>query len=411
MRIEIANIKRFFRQCDQCRSSKAAHITGSIARTLLALTFLFSGFVKCVDPLGTVYKVEDYLTAMGGFMADMIPAAGVFAVLLILAEWILGWAMLFNIRTKWTVWGALAFMLVMTPITLWIALTNAVEDCGCFGDAIKLSNWQTFYKNIVLLLLVLILLFCKKGIPQLFSWWAELTLFLIGLGISAGIMGYGYTHLPIIDFRPYKVGNNIMELTTDPEPIIIVKHTMIKDGILKEFSNEEYMEAKNDGWEWYSQTTEMFINNNNKLVPIKSEEDLVAKIEDFKLYPFAESLINSSEDIEEDEDVDDKLFTEEFLNKEKVTMICMCDLYKANKKQAARAVDLYNSIISKGEECYFITNSTEADILSFAETNEIDIWAFITLDEKPLETVIRANPGVVVLENGVVKEKHNMRQL
>jgi uncharacterized membrane protein YphA (DoxX/SURF4 family) len=409
MSINIANINHFFKQCGSYRSNKASHITGSIARTLLALTFLFSGFVKSVDPLGTVYKVEDYLTAMG--LGGLVSIAGTLAVLLIVAEWILGWMMLFNVQTKWTSWGALLFMLIMTPLTLWIAITGAVHDCGCFGDALVLTNWQTFWKNVVLLSLVLILLYCKKGIPQLFSWWAELGIVMIGLGITAGIMGYSYTHLPIIDFRPYKVGNNILELTSDPETVSIVKHTMTKDGIYKEFSNEEYMAAKNDGWEWYSQTTEMFIKANNKLVPIKSEEDLVAKIEDFKLYPFAESLI-SSDDLEDDENDDRKSsFTEEFLSKEKVTMICMCDLYKANKKQAARAVDLYNSIISKGEECYFITNSTEADILSFAETNEIDIWAFITLDEKPLETVIRANPGVVVLQNGVVKEKHNMRQL
>ncbi len=405
MRIEIASIKRSFRQCDQCRSSKAAHITGSIARTLLALTFLFSGFVKCVDPLGTVYKVEDYLTAMGGFMADMIPAAGVFAVLLILAEWILGWAMLFNIRTKWTVWGALAFMLVMTPITLWIALTNAVEDCGCFGDAIKLSNWQTFYKNIVLLLLVLILLFCKKGIPQLFSWWAELTLFLIGLGISAGIMGYGYTHLPIIDFRPYKVGNNIMELTEDGvAPKIDVFYTFEKEGESKEFLYKDRPDLNGDStWTFKFQETRVL------------QEGKEPTINDFRL----ESIFWDSDSDDESQVPKRYIYLEDDLTYDileseyPVTLIVMYDLSKRDRKQAARAVQLYKDIKEQGGICFFLTGSGEEDLFAFAEETGIDIntGSYLYMDATPIKTIVRANPGVVVLQNGVVKEKHNMRQL
>jgi len=385
MSINIANINHFFKQCGSYRSSKASHITGSIARTLLALTFLFSGFVKCVDPLGTVYKVEDYLTAMGGFMADMIPAAGVFAVLLIVAEWILGWAMLFNIRTKWTVWGALAFMLVMTPITLWIALTNAVEDCGCFGDAIKLSNWQTFYKNIVLLLLVLILLFCKKGIPQLFSWWAELTLFLIGLGISAGIMGYGYTHLPIIDFRPYKVGNNIIELMEDGvAPKIDVFYTFEKDGELREFLYMDRPDLQGDStWTFKFQETRVL------------DEGKEPTITDFYLESY------------EGDDMTYELLEESG----PVTLIVMYDLEKRNRKQAERAVELYKTRIENGELCYFLTGSSNDEIEAFAEEQAIEPEAFLRNDKTPIKTIIRANPGVVVLENGVVKEKHNMKQL
>ncbi|MBR6829840.1 MAG: DoxX family membrane protein, partial [Paludibacteraceae bacterium] len=181
---------------------KPTHIIGSTARTLLALTFLFSGFVKAVDPLGTVYKIEDYLKAFGGFFTDLLPLAGTAAVLLIATEWILGVCMLCNVRTKVTSWIALAFYLVMTPLTLWIALTNPVSDCGCFGDALVLTNWQTFWKNVVFLCLVIILLICKKAIPQLWSWWMEIVLVVLGAGSVAGIMGYSYTHLPPMDFRP-----------------------------------------------------------------------------------------------------------------------------------------------------------------------------------------------------------------
>jgi len=405
MSINIANINHFFKQCGSYRTSKASHITGSIARTLLALTFLFSGFVKCVDPLGTVYKVEDYLTAMGGFMADMIPAAGVFAVLLILAEWILGWAMLFNIRTKWTVWGALAFMLVMTPITLWIALTNAVEDCGCFGDAIKLSNWQTFYKNIVLLLLVLILLFCKKGIPQLFSWWAELTLFLIGLGISAGIMGYGYTHLPIIDFRPYKVGNNIIELMEDGvAPKIDVFYTFEKDGELREFLYMDRPDLQGDStWTFKFQETRVLDEGKEPTITDFRLESILWDSDSDDISPVSRRYIY----------LDDDLTYDILESEDPVTLIVMYDLSKRDRKQAARAVQLYKDIKEQGGICFFLTGSGEEDLFAFAEETGIDIntGSYLYMDATPIKTIVRANPGVVVLQNGVVKEKHNMKQL
>lgn len=383
MRINIANINHFFKQCGSYRSSKASHITGSIARTLLALTFLFSGFVKCVDPLGTVYKVEDYLTALG--LGGFVSIAGVIAVLLIVAEWILGWMMLFNVRTKWTVWGALAFMLIMTPLTLWLAITGAVHDCGCFGDALVLTNWQTFWKNVVLLSLVLILLFCKKGIPQLFSWWAELGIVLIGLGISAGIMGYSYTHLPIIDFRPYKVGNNIIELMEDGvAPKIDVFYTFEKDGELREFLYMDRPDLQGDStWTFKFQETRVL------------DEGKEPTITDFYLESY------------EEYDMTYELLEEP----EPMTLIVMYDLEKRNKKQAERAVELYKTHMENGELCYFLTGSSNDEIEAFAEEQAIEPEAFLRNDKTPIKTIIRANPGVVVLQNGVVKEKHNMRNL
>ena len=413
MRIEIANIKRFFRQCDKSRSSRVSHIVGSVVRTLLAVTFLFSGFVKSVDPLGTVYKVEDYLTAMS--LGGILPAAGVIAVLLIVAEWILGWLMLFNVRTNWTSWGVLVFVLIMTPLTLWIALTGAVHDCGCFGDALVLTNWQTFWKNVVLLSLVFILLYCKKGIPQLFSWWAELALFLVGLGITAGIMGYGYTHLPIIDFRPYKVGNNIYEMTKDPEPdVTIVKHTMEKDGQYRVFSNEEYMAAKEDGWVWQSQTTTYFkyAGSDHHLEPMSVEPIIT----DFKL-----DLLGRDSDIDETDEANTERYTyieDDYTDyvltsEEPITLIVMYDLKKRNHKQAVRAAQLYKKIRANGGECYFLTGSGDADIFAYADEEGIDIseGAFLYMDATPIKTIIRANPGVVVIQNGVIISKSNMRQV
>ena len=375
---------------------KLKHLIGSVARTLLAITFLFSGFVKCVDPLGTVYKVEDYLTAMndhfGSFFGQLLPAAGVIAVVLILSEWLLGWLMLFNVRTRWTRWFTLAFMLIMTPLTLWIALTGAVHDCGCFGDALVLSNWQTFYKNIVLLCLVIILIICNDAIPTLWSWLGDTILFVIGLAIGGIIMGYSYRHLPIIDFRPYKVGNNLIELTTLPSPdTTIVIHIMEKDGIFKEVPNEEYMSARAEGWAWKEQRSTPCRIENGIAVPVTSLDPV---IKDLKLEMWGED------------------YTQDILQSdEPVTLIVMYDLNKRNRKQARRAAELYKEIRFNGGECYFLTGSGEEEIAAYAQEAGIDPDedAFFFMDATPIKTIVRANPGIVIIKDGIVLEKHNMR--
>ena len=370
--------------------NKAAHIIGSVSRTLLALTFLFSGFVKAVDPLGTVYKIEDYLKAFGGAFTDLLPLAGMAAVSLITLELVLGLCMLLNVRTQWTVWLSLAFYVVMMPLTLWIALTIPVSDCGCFGDAVVLTNWQTFWKNIILLALVVVLLCTKRFIPQLFVWWGELLVALLGLGLAAGIMGYSYTHLPPMDFRPYKVGNNIpalMEMPEDAEADVY-ETTLIyeRDGVRQEFTLDNYPKG-NPEW--------TFVDQRSVLV----KKGYEPPVHDFEILTMDYDDITY--DVLESEDP--------------VTLIAMYDLSKTNRKQAAKAMLLYRGCCFRDEPCYFLTGSGEDDIYAFAvemgmdqETAEA---AFCTIDPVTLKTIVRANPGVVVIRNGTVIAKHNMRQL
>ena len=362
---------------------KPAHIIGSTARTLLALTFLFSGFVKAVDPLGTVYKIEDYLKAFGGFFTDLMPLAGTAAVCLIAVEFILGVCMLLNVRTQVTSWIALLFYLVMTPLTLWIALTNPVSDCGCFGDAIVLTNWQTFWKNIILLALVIVLLVCRKAIPQLWSGWMEILIALLGAGIVAGIMSYSYTHLPPMDFRPYKIGNHLptlMEIPDDAAPDIY-ETTLIyakDDGVEQEFTLENY--PKNDP-EW------MFVDQKSVLV----KKGYEAPIHDFEI------MTLDFEDI-----------TYDILESEEpVTLITMYDLNKSDRKQISKVKDL----LANHTPCYILTGSGEDVIEQFAEDYDIDLNAFCTIDPVTLKTIVRANPGMFVVQNGTIIEKHNLKQL
>ena len=198
-------------------NNKPACIFAHISRTLLGLVFLFSGSVKAIDPLGTTYKIEDYLKAFGGFFTDLVPMAQTAAFVLIGLEFVLGVCLVLNIRPQWTSWLTLAFYAFMTPLTLYIAIKNPVSDCGCFGDAIILTNWQTFWKNIILLCLVIIWLCTKKNAPGRWVWQAECVIVLISSVAVICFMIWTLRHLPIRDFRPYKVGNNLPELMEYPD--------------------------------------------------------------------------------------------------------------------------------------------------------------------------------------------------
>ena len=366
-------------------NKKALHITGSIARTLLALTFLFSGFVKAVDPLGTVYKIQDYLhEGFGGIFQWAIPASGVAAVCLIALEWLLGIAMLLNVRTQWTSWITLLFYCIMTPLTLYIAIANPVSDCGCFGDALVITNWQTFWKNIILLLLSICLVICRKVIPELFSWWMEIIITLAALGSVAGIMGYSYTHLPQIDFRPYKVGNHIPTLMEIPDDAEVDQYeiTLIyaKDGKEQTFTLENY--PKGDP-EW------TFVDQKSVLI----KKGYVPPIHDFEIETLEGDYI--TQDILESE--------------EPIALVVMYDLTKTDTTQLEKLMHM----IHEYPRVYFLTASGEEEIFAFAEElgwdEETTYSTFCFTDPITLKTIVRANPGVIVVQNGTIIDKYNLR--
>ena len=341
-------------------NNKPLSILGTCARTLLGLTFIFSGFVKAVDPLGTVYKIEDYLNAFGGFFTQLVPAAPYAACALILFEFVLGVLLTFNVWTKVTSWLALAMMLVMTPLTLYLAITNPITDCGCFGDAIHLSNWATFGKNVVLLVLSLL-------------------------------------HLPPVDFRPYKIGNNIPELMVveipEDAPRDEYEYRFIyeKDGVQQEFTLDNY--PKNDS-SW------VFVEQTSKLIK-KGYEAPEPPVHDFVLtYNDKEGLIGEPGEVFD--------ITEDILEADSAMLVIMYKLEKADKKQAPKIYRLWQDAVYSGMDFYVLTGSGE---------REIDIWCqetgaeypIATCDGVTLKTIVRANPGVVVLHKGTVVDKYNLR--
>lgn len=186
-------------------------------RLLVSATFVFSGIVKLIDPVGTQYRIEDYAVALGvsEWMPEVLPLT--LAVAMALVEFCLGISLLFGIRRRLTTLLLLAFLLFYTPLTLWLASTDAVTDCGCFGDAIHLTNWQTLAKNAILLLMAVILWWrgnlLTRFISESVQWIISLYSALYGLFIA----GVGLYAEPIIDFRPFHIGQNIPAAMQWPE--------------------------------------------------------------------------------------------------------------------------------------------------------------------------------------------------
>lgn len=364
------------------------HLIGSMARTLLGLTFIFSGFVKAIDPLGTTYKIEDYFKAFGGFFNSLIPTAEFLAFCLIAFEFVLGVCLLCNVATKWTSWLALLMMVVMTPITLYLAIANPISDCGCFGDAVVLSNWATFWKNVVLTALVIVLLVFKDSIPSTFLPWMEWVIAGLALLFVIAWMVITLRHLPLIDFRPYKIGNNIEELMQYPDDAepdqYLTTFIYEKDGKQKEFDLTNY--PKGD-------STWTFVDQHTVLV----KKGYEPPIHDFEIMT---------------EDFTD--LTDDVLQQPQAVMVVMYDLKKTTTTLMPRLQHFVEQCAEASVPVYMLTGSTFDDIEQFVNTyfasSNLDFYQnFYTCDPVTLKTIVRANPGVVVLNHGVITDKFNLR--
>jgi triosephosphate isomerase len=201
------------------KENKALKVLVNFCRILLGLTFMFSGVVKAIDPVGTQIKLFDYLTAfgMGGTILD--------STLLILAcmlagfEILIGSYLAMGAFIRGTSFLTLLMMLVLTPFTLYLALKNPVQDCGCFGDAVIITNWQTFYKNVLLLVLALIVFIWRKLVSPFVSVRRQWVITVFMVTISVKFMASNIVNLPVLDFRPYKVGTNLLSQVSDGNPL------------------------------------------------------------------------------------------------------------------------------------------------------------------------------------------------
>ena len=361
---------------------KATKILLEIARILVGLTFVFSGFVKAIDPLGSTYKFEDYFTAFGGFFEHLTPIAFPAAIALSTLELLIGICFLLKIKIKVMSVVALLFMAVMTPLTLYIALKNPVTDCGCFGDAIILGNWTTFYKNLVLVALILLVLIFNRQFRNLFMPKVEWAIVVLTAIVGVGLSVHGFRHQPMIDFRPYKVGLNIQEKMVVPEGAVGDKYetTLIykKDGQQQEFTIENY--PKDSTWTFVEQKTTLV------------SKGFTPPIHNFSI-------------------VDQKLndITEYVLTyKGTVNLLCMYDLSKTSLKGAEAAETLYQKIKASGAPFYALTASSDEEIDAFRSKTGAT-YPFCKTDPITLKTIVRGNPAMMTIKNGTIIGKWNWR--
>lgn len=361
--------------------SKSFKVIAHVCRVLLGAVFIFSGFVKIIDPLGFTYKIEDYLTAFGPFFEQFSFFALPVSIILSSAELIIGLLLFFNIFTRQTSFFSLLFMCVMLPLTLYIALTDPVSDCGCFGDAIIISNWATFYKNTVLITLAIIVFLYRNNFQSILLKYVQRIVFSVFILISIALSVYCYLYLPIIDFRPYKIGVDIEEGMNIPEGEQgdVYETTLIyeKNGIQEEFTINDY--PKND-------STWTFVDQKNTLI----SEGYEPPIHDFSII----------------DEYGDNILEDILYGNHSSILLIMYDLNKSSVKGAKRAEDLFKQT---NVPFYALTGSSEEDIKKFVEETGVT-YPFYFTDPTTLKTIVRSNPGMVFIKDKIIVDKKPWRR-
>ena len=309
-------------------------LSTQISRILVGALFIFSGFVKLVDPIGSQYKFQEYFSESVLNMEFLIPVALLFAIVLIVAEILLGVMILIGYKSKFTVWSLLILSLIFLFLTWYSAYYNKVTDCGCFGDAIKLTPWETFYKNVILIGLIVILLVKIEFIKPIFKEKIPKLITFLSLAGFLFIVQHVLTHLPIIDFRAYAVGKNLQEGMQYPE-----------DGS-------------------------------------------IAPVHDFMLEDTAQDLAPI------------------LLEKEKLMLVIVNSLDKADVKGFPAIKEVSEKAMKKGYTVYGVSASFSDDLVLAKERENLP-FEFLFCDETTLKTMIRANPGVMILDKGTVMQKKN----
>jgi uncharacterized membrane protein YphA (DoxX/SURF4 family) len=341
-----------------------------IGRILTGLLFVFSGLVKGIDPMGTAFKLEDYFKAFSvGFLDDL---ALPLALILCLVEFMTGMMLLTGSFVRLASWMAALFMALFTPLTLVLAIFNPVSDCGCFGDAILLTNWQTFFKNIGITLLVVFVFIRRDDLtgtlavrPGLSTTLALSFLFLL-------FMWYNLAYLPVIDFRPYKVGTNLPEAMSVPPDAEAdrydIRFIYEKDGLQKEFTLKDYP-AEDTTWKFVDQKSVLISGG------------YVPPIHDFTL------VDGQGADL-----------TEQVTGSEGDVMLMIArKLDKSDRDGLAKGYDLGTELQEEGRKFYVVT-ATPADEAGNLTKGFNTLFA----DEVTLKTVIRSDPGFVLLHNGTI---------
>lgn len=347
------------------------------SRIFVGLLFIISGLIKLNDPIGFSYKLGEYFGETVLNLPIFIPFALAIALSLVILETVLGFMLLIGFKTKFTIWSLLLLIVFFTFLTFYSAYFNKVTDCGCFGDALKLTPWQSFTKDIVLLFFIVVLFLNKKLIKPLFN--ANFRNALVSLSLLLCIyMGYWVLHhLPIKDFRAYKVGTNIQQAMTVPEgaqkSVVEMVFIYNVNGVNKNFTEKE-------------------LNN------IPAGATFVDRID----HVISEGYKPPIHDFSIEKDGTD--YKDELLNTSKLLVFVAYDLQKSDKRGMEQLEKLNQQAKSKGYKVIAMTASLENEILK-AKKEFGFTFDFYFCDATTLKTIERANPSIIVLQKGTIKQK------
>jgi uncharacterized membrane protein YphA (DoxX/SURF4 family) len=356
-----------------------------VARIFVGLLFIFSGLIKANDPLGFSYKLVEYFEVFHITFLNFLALS--MAIVLCSLEMILGFALLIGVRSKQVAWGLLLLIIFFAFLTFYSAAFKVVQTCGCFGDAIVLTPWQSFSKDLVLLLFIIVLFKNRTKIHPLFSPKIGDRLLIIAAIISLGVGIYTYNFLPVLDFLAYKVGANIPdEMKTPPgampdeyEQTYHLKNN--KTGATKVMTDKEYI--KTNIWK-----------DNNWVVVGNPESRLVKK----GFTPKIQDL--SIQDAQRND------YTKELLSSPYYSLFIIADDLNSTD---TTAIDKLNALCINLTQNYnirtiLITSNSAPDAQAFAKQHHLVSELFYA-DGVPLKSMVRANPGIMLIKNGTIINK------
>ena len=351
----------------------------NLCRIFLAAVFIFSGFIKANDPLGTAYKIQDYLEAWELTSLSYTVFPYITSMVLGIFEFFLGINLLLGIRRRLMPFVTLVVMLVMTPITLWLALDNPISDCGCFGDAIILSNWETFAKNVILLIAAVSIFVYRNSILRLVSNKVDWMISLYSIVFIICFTLYCYTKLPVFDFRPFSIGTDIYASMSIPEDakksVFETVFVYKKDGVKKKFTVDDYPKD----------TTWTFVDAETVLV----ERGYEPPIKDF-------TIITQEEGIDITEDVTtDRGYT---------FLLIAPRMSEADDSDIDLINEVYDYSTEHGYRFLCLTASPDEDIEMWKDNTGAE-YPFALSDEITLKTIVRSSPGLVLIKDGKIINK------
>jgi hypothetical protein len=349
----------------------------NLSRILIGIVFIFSSIVKGVDPLGTAYRIEDYFLAF--HMPWALPFALFLSIFLCTAEFAVGVSMLFNLYIKYISWLLLAMMIYFTALTFGDMMWSPVPDCGCFGDAIKLTNTQTFLKNVVLFIFVIPVFAGRKKFRSPLYAPVEFGLLILFILAFAGMSLYSYRHLPLIDFMAWKKGN----IVNKEKPLPVKYYLTYKNSTTGE--EKEYLSPN------YPWNDSVWVKNwkfkSQRVVNPNTSNLLTLRIEDMRGFDFTRPILD---------------------NPDPHFIIVSWNLDKADKESFVRLLPLYKKLYEEGYSFACITSAMPKRVKQFQLETGAD-FDFYNADDIVLKTMVRSNPGLILMKDGKVIEKWGHR--